>query len=63
MTKTKTKKKFTWGGPRPGSGAKKKDDKKKTVALYIFESVINAHGGKYAVKEKAEKYIADTMPK
>jgi len=45
------------GGKRPGAGRPKIDDKKKTVMLYIRQSIIEAHGGERYLKQFIQKAI------
>lgn len=45
------------GGTRPGAGAKRKQDKKQAVFIYIPASHINLFGGKPTVKAFAEAAI------
>ena len=45
------------GGHRPGSGAKKKSDKKRQIRFGIIGSRIDALGGDLAVTQRAKEYI------
>ena len=45
------------GGHRPGSGAKKKSDKKRQIRVGIIGSRIDALGGNEAVAEKIKEII------
>ena len=47
----------THGGVRQKAGRKPIEDKKKTVSIYIRESIIKKLGGPEIVKELATKYI------
>lgn len=43
-------KKAKRGGARIGAGAKPKEDTKKPITFYIYQSAIDRNGGKEAIK-------------
>ncbi len=45
------------GGKREGAGAKKKEDKKQPLTIYIEDSKVEAAGGKSVAKEIAYSAI------
>lgn len=52
MNKTKTH-----GGRRSGSGRLPEPDKKQQITTYVKTSVIDANGGKPALKQKITNFI------
>jgi len=49
--------KKTHGGKRPGAGRKRSEDPKRTISLYVRQSIIDLQGGERYLKEKCYQAI------